>query len=80
MSKMRYEGEEVDATEVEFHTRREDWNEYQLVDGTVIKMKIVVGDIMRIKDRYDNDGNPVYQVKTSNLMFVKTPEELKKKT
>jgi len=80
MIKLRYEGEEVDATEIDFNTRREDWNEYQLVDGTVIKVKIIVGDIMRIEGRYDNDGNPVYRVKSSNMMFVKSPEELRKKT
>jgi len=80
MPKIRFEGEEVDATEIDFNTRREDWNEYQLVDGTVIKLKILVVNIMRLEGRYDNDGNPVYQVKSSNMLFVKSPEELRKKT
>jgi len=67
-------------TEVEFQTRKEDWNEYQLVDGTVIKMKLVVSEILRIEGEYDNEGNPVYRIKSANVPMVKSPDSLKGKT
>jgi hypothetical protein len=77
--KVNFGGREVDATEIEFQTRREDWNEYQLMDGSVIKLKAVVSDILRIEGHYDNDGNPVYRVKSSSVLWVRSPDELKKK-
>ncbi len=36
MQKIPFRGREVDATEVEFQTRKEDWSEYQLMDGSFI--------------------------------------------
>ncbi len=79
MPKISFQGQEVDATEVEFHTRKEDWNEYQLTDGTVIKMKLVVSEILRIEGFFDNEGNPVYHIKSTNLPVVKSPDALKRK-
>jgi len=79
MPKVQFQGEEVDATEVDFQTRKEDWNEYQLMDGSVIKMKLVVSAIFRIDGKYDNEGTPVYQIKSTNLPVVKSPDALKRK-
>ena len=79
MTKINFQGREVDATEVDFQTRREDWNEYQLMDGSVIKMKLVVSRIFRIDGQYDNEGNPVYQIKSTNVAAVTSPDALKKK-
>ena len=80
MPKINFQGREVDATEIEFHTRKEDWNEYQLTDGTVIKMKLVVSEVYRIDGSYDNEGNPVYQIKSTNLPTIKAPDALKRKS
>jgi len=79
MPKIQFQGEEVDATEVDFQTRKEDWNEYQLMDGSVIKMKAVVGDIVRIEGKFDNEGNPVYVVRSNNVLMVRSPDNLKRK-
>lgn len=80
MPKINFQGREVDATEVEFQTRKEDWNEYQLMDGSVIKMKLVVSEIFRIEGVYDNEGNPVYHIKSANVPLVRSPDNLKRKT
>ena len=79
MPKINFNGREVDATEVDFQTRKEDWNEYQLMDGTVIKMKLVVSQIFKIEGVYDSEGNPAYQIKSTNLPMVKSPDALKRK-
>jgi len=79
MPKINFQGREVDATEVDFQTRKEDWNEYQLMDGTVIKMKLVVSEIFRVEGVYDKEGNPAYQIKSTNLPVVKSPDALKRK-
>lgn len=79
MQKIPFRGREVDATEVEFQTRKEDWSEYQLMDGSFIKMKLVVGDIFKIEGEYDDEGNPIYIVRSKNVLMVKSPDILKKK-
>jgi len=80
MPRINFQGREVDATEVEFQTRKEDWNEYQLMDGSLIKMKLVVSAILRIEGAYDNEGTPLYQIKSTNLPVVTSPDSLKRKS
>ncbi len=79
MAKIPFKGQEVDATEVEFQTRKEDWNEYQLMDGSVIKIKLVVGSIFKVAGEYDDEGNPVYVVRSKNVLMVRSPDNLKRK-
>ena len=78
MPRMQWQGEEVDALETRFKVVREDWNEYELEDGTIIRMKPVVAEVLRIVDHWDTEGNPVYQVKSANVLMVKAPDHLKK--
>ncbi len=75
---INFRGRQVEATEVKFQTRKEDWNEYQLMDGSVLRMKLVVAEVYRIENVYDEENNPVYQVKSTNLLVVKSPDALKK--
>jgi len=79
MAKIPFKGQEVDATEVDFQIRKEDWNEYQLMDGSVIKMKLVVGSIFRVPGEYDAEGDPIYIVRSKNVLMVRAPDDLKKK-
>lgn len=79
MTRIPYKDGEVDATEMEFQIRKEDWNEYQLMDGTTIKMKLVVGEIFRVPDEFDKEGNPTYVVKSNNVLVVRAPDNLKRK-
>lgn len=78
MPKVPFKGREVDATEVDFQTRKEEWNEYQLMDGTSIKMKLVVSEIFRVPDEWDNEGNPLYVVKSQNILVTRSPNNLKR--
>lgn len=69
--KVFWQGREVDAEEVDFLTRKEDWNEYQLVNGTVIRLKVVVTDIFRIPGETDQEGKQVYQVRSTHVVGVR---------
>lgn len=73
------DGKPVQATELSFQNAREHWNEYLLDDGTIIKLKPVATEVFRLDDRYDPQGNPVYLVKSTNVMVVSSPEDLRKK-
>lgn len=79
MPKIPFREREVDAEEIEFKTRQEDWSEYQLMDGTVIRMKPVVSEIFKIPNEYDTEGNPVYIVRSKNVLNVRSPDNLKRK-
>ena len=77
--RITYAGEEVMATPVEVSQSGERWNEYLLDDGTLIKMKPVATAVLRVEGKFDEDGNPVYLVKSTNVMSVRSPDNLKRK-
>jgi hypothetical protein len=70
------EGEEVD-----FENEKEHWNIYKLSDGTTLKVKLVLVNVVRSRDQYDALGNPIYGVTSQNVIKVmNTPEKLRRKT
>lgn len=71
-------GQQVAGEEIEFETEREGWNAYILHDGSKIKLKAVVSQIVRL-DAWKPDGEPVYLVNASNVVTADVPENLKKK-
>ena len=54
---------------------KENWNEYELEDGIVIRLKSVVTEIYRLSDNDPSTGKPNFLVKSNNAMAVLTPEE-----
>jgi hypothetical protein len=76
--KVPFEGKIVEGLEMDFKSVKEDWNEYQVNDGAMIRMKVVVTNIAKIPDKYDPEGNPIYVVKSSNVLSTSAPEKLKK--
>jgi hypothetical protein len=69
---------EVDAEVIPFRGDVEHWNEYLLDDGSVVRMKAVVTEIVRVEGQYDPEGNPAYMVFSANVTHVSSPEELKR--
>ncbi len=68
---------DVEATQVGFKVIKEEWNEYQADDGTVIRLKVIVTEVYRL-DEYDQDFKPIYVIKSSNVLSSSVPEHLKK--
>lgn len=66
--KVPYQGRQVEGESVEFLTRKEDFNEYQLADGKVLKIKMVVTRIIRLEEERAPDGNPVYIIQSQNVV------------
>lgn len=79
MPRVQYQGRDVEATLVDFVIGREDWNEYQLHDGTVLRLRVVVSEVFRLHGEWDAEGNPVYIVKSGNVLVVRAAENLKRK-
>lgn len=76
--KVTFEGEAHEGTRVELREATEPWTRVELGDGSSIRIKHVVVDVVRVRDRYDSDGAPVYVVKSTNILTVECPDHLRK--
>lgn len=73
--RINWNGREVDAVEIGFRSEGEHWNQYLADDGTVIRLKLVVTEVNRIEGEFDQMGNPVYAVASTNVVAVSAPED-----
>lgn len=72
------DGKIIEGEEVDFKPTQEPWCVYQLEDGNTIRFKAVVTQIIRTGTR-DAQGNPIYVVKSSNVLSISPPETFKRK-
>ena len=69
------EGEEVD-----FENEKEGWNVYKLADGSTLKVKLVLINVVRSQDKYDPLGNPIYGITSQGIVKVlNVPQKFKRK-
>lgn len=68
----------TDVTEVGYRASGEHWNEYLLDDKTVLRVKTVVTEVVRVDGMYDEGGDPAYLIKSQNVISVSAPEELRR--
>lgn len=69
----------VDGSDVPIKESNERWSEILLEDGTTIRLKPNVVSAVRIDGKYDPEGNPMYALKSNQVMVIaNTPAHLKK--
>ena len=74
-------GNLVTGDVVEVKESRERFSDIELADGTRIRIKPTVAEAVRVDGQYDNEGNPMYVLRTSNVVFVSHIEDhLKQKS
>jgi len=67
------------SVDLDFKEVEENWNTYNLSDGTTLKVKLVLRGVKRLKN-YEPDGSPIYVINTINVVrAVDIPPELKAK-
>jgi hypothetical protein len=70
----------VDGVEVGVASSSEKWNEYTLEDGTKIRLKPILIEVIRVTDQYDPEGNPLYVTKAQPIVTIlEVQEKLKRK-
>lgn len=69
------DGENHDAIEVDFESPQEEWVEYLLSDGTKLKFRTTMLSIAR-SGVYDENGHPLYLIKTQSQLRTYCPKEL----
>ena len=72
--KITVDGQLVDGERVDFTPINEPWTKHQLADGTVIRIKLVVADIVKVPTNNKPNSEPRYVVKSSNMLSVDAPE------
>lgn len=82
MSKtVKWQGKEVQGTEVTFDIIKEDWRVYDLADGTVLRIKDTLMSVMRLAPEFVPENEEIFYI-TQNATVVRAtniPEHLKKK-
>jgi hypothetical protein len=69
---------ETPAEKVSIKEAKENWSEYSLEDGSVVRVRPVVARVLRTEE-VDSEGSPIYQVLVANTVFVDVAENLKRK-
>ena len=74
------DGRKVDGVAVDVKESTERWSQFELEDGTVIKVKITMTGASRAIKDYDPGGLPWYQMHMVPVFApMEVPEKLKKK-
>jgi hypothetical protein len=64
-------GKETEVVDVPIVNAVEHFNEYELEDGSFVKVKCVANTFLRIEGQFMPDGSPIYVVYTSPSVSVK---------
>jgi len=66
---------ENEKEEMELLTSSEPWNTYEVLkNGMIVRIKLVVSEIYRVKDKFDQFGEPYLIVKSSPVFDYKPPK------
>jgi hypothetical protein len=73
-------GQFAEGFEVAVEETKERWTDVTLEDGTVLRVKTTVLMATRVSDQWDQDGNPMYMIKSAPVvMVVSSPDRLKRR-
>ncbi|MGD0973898.1 MAG: hypothetical protein ABR866_07410 [Candidatus Korobacteraceae bacterium] len=72
-------GKQFSAEDIPFEAERESWNVYVLHDGTTLKIKTVLAEVLRVEGAWAPNGDPLYVVNASPVVSSNSPDSLKKK-
>jgi len=75
---IKFQGQDRPGEELEFETASEDWNVYQLEDGTELRVRLVAGKVVRLDDAYNAEGDPIYIFQSSNAVSTSVPSKLRR--
>ena len=72
MSKVKIDtgGRTVEAKRVGFKPLEEVWNVYQLEDGTILKIRLILSEVFQLTDHDPMTGMPQLLVKSTNVIAV----------
>jgi len=72
-----YQGRKVVGEVIDFTPPVESFNIYQLADGTILKLKTVLLEVVRLNGEYGPTGEPVYVFSAQQIINSISPDNLK---
>lgn len=73
-------GETIHAETVDIEEITEKPIIIKLADGTVLRIRVDVVEVVRFKDQWGQDGHPIYNVKSGTFIaIIDSPEHLQKR-
>ena len=57
----------------------EQWNNYTLADGTTLRIRPIVTEVVRYEERFTSDGDPLYGMKATLIVDTKAPKTLRRR-
>lgn len=73
------QGNLVEGTWVAITESTERFSDVKLEDGTVLRVRTVIQEVIRFDNLWDSSGNPMYSVKSATMPAVQdAPEVLRK--
>jgi hypothetical protein len=76
---VNFQGKLVDAEVIEFEADREQWSTYLLHDGTSLKIKPVMTEVLRLNDVFAPNGDPVYMVQAQQIVHITPSDSVRKR-
>ena len=76
--KVNFNGQMVDAVMVDFEADKEQWSTYVLHDGSALKVKAVLTEVMRLEGIHAPNGDPVYMIQASQIVHVNAADPLRR--
>jgi hypothetical protein len=68
--RISFAGTEIEVEDVNVVSSREDFNEYVLEDGRIVKVKSVLTTLAKVVGAESTDGKPVFIVTVSPVILV----------
>ena len=62
-------------SEIEMLEAKEMWSEYQLADGTKLRIKPIMIAVFRVDGQHTADGEPVYNIKSTLITDVRAASQ-----
>jgi hypothetical protein len=70
-----FQGKKVEGETVNFKViSPEQWYEYQLQDGTILRVKTILATVIRLPE-FNPDGDPIYVINTQNHVVIGSVQE-----
>ncbi len=66
----------VEADVMDFEEVDVPWTKIKVEDETLLEMKYTVSEVLRIRDQYTDYGEPLYIVRSQNVLRSDVPEKL----
>jgi len=75
---VEWRGKLIEGTPVLVENQVEPQSTYNLEDGTQIRMRTVVMEVVRLDGHYNAEGDTIYLLKSQNLMTTNVPEKYRR--